>query len=150
MKFVLLTLCLEEMSDESVKIAVLEQKLLDFANFVSKIDDAISKLSDVNSNISKMLAVHEERIEQCNKSDNLIIKMIDDLKDENSKEHSLVSHRMSDIENEIKEIKKIKWMTIGCGVILAILATSISTLASGWWTPAGMQEHNKITNQYSK
>ena len=138
------------MSDESVKIAVLEQKLLDFANFVSKIDDAISKLSDVNSNISKMLAVHEERIEQCNKSDNLIIKMIDDLKDENSKEHSLVSHRMSDIENEIKEIKKIKWMTIGCGVILAILATSISTLASGWWTPAGMQEHNKITNQYSK
>jgi len=147
---VLLTLCLEEMSDESVKIAVLEQKLLDFANFVSKIDDAISKLSDVNSNISKMLAVHEERIEQCNKSDNLIIKMIDDLKDENSKEHSLVSHRMSDIENEIKEIKKIKWMTIGCGVILAILATSISTLASGWWTPAGMQEHNKITNQYSK
>lgn len=146
----LLTLCLEEMSDESVKIAVLEQKLLDFANFVSKIDDAISKLSDVNSNISKMLAVHEERIEQCNKSDNLIIKMIDDLKDENSKEHSLVSHRMSDIENEIKEIKKIKWMTIGCGVILAILATSISTLASGWWTPAGMQEHNKITNQYSK
>lgn len=134
------------MSDESIKVAVLEQRIIDFANIVSKIDDAITKLSDVNANITKMLAVHEERIQQCNNSDNLILKLIDDTKSENTKEHKVVHHRIDDIEvdvdalkKEVSEVSKIKWMTIGCGVLLAVLTTAFSTLASGWWTPSEMQ-----------
>ena len=46
------------MSEESVKIAVLEQKLVDLKYIVLKIDDAIEKLSEVNINVGKMLAVH--------------------------------------------------------------------------------------------
>lgn len=131
------------MSEELVKIAVLEQKLVDFANIVSKIDDAITKLSDVNANITKMLAVHEERIEQCNKSDNLIIKMIDDLKISNAKEHQESMSRIETIEDEIKEVGKIKWMTVGCGVLLAVLTAAFSSLASGWWTPSEMEVHRQ-------
>lgn len=131
------------MSEESIKVAVLEQKLMDFANVVSKIDDAITKLSDVNANITKMLAVHEERIEQCNKSDNVIIKMIDNLKLDNAKEHQEVIERIESIEEEVKEVGKIKWMTVGCGVLLAVLTTAFSTLASGWWTPTEMQVHRQ-------
>ena len=62
------------MSDEVIKIAVLEQKLVEFSNIVGKIDNAIEKISEVNTNIIKMLAVHDERIEQCNRSDDLLIK----------------------------------------------------------------------------
>lgn len=131
------------MSEELIKVAVLEQKLMDFANVVSKIDDAITKLSDVNANITKMLAVHEERIEQCNKSDNLIIKMIDNLKLDNAKEHQEVIERIESIEDEIKEVGKIKWMTVGCGVLLAVLTAAFSSLASGWWTPSEMQMHRQ-------
>jgi hypothetical protein len=127
------------MSEEIVKIAVLEQKLIDFANIVSKLDSAIEKLSEVNTNITKMLAVHEERIEQCNKSDNLLIKMIEDLKRENEKDHQEVTSRIDNLELKVEEIAKIKWMTVGTGVMLAILATAFSTLASGWWTPSEMQ-----------
>lgn len=116
---------------------------MDFANVVSKIDDAITKLSDVNANITKMLAVHEERIEQCNKSDNVIIKMIDNLKLDNAKEHQEVIERIESIEEEVKEVGKIKWMTVGCGVLLAVLTTAFSTLASGWWTPTEMQVHRQ-------
>ena len=50
------------MSDESVKIAVLEQRLVDLKDIVFKIDDAIEKLSEVNINVGKMLAVHEQKI----------------------------------------------------------------------------------------
>ena len=131
------------MSEESIKVAVLEQKLMDFSNVVSKIDDAITKLSDVNANITKMLAVHEERIENCNKSDTLIIKMIDTLKSENAREHQEVMLRIESMEEELKEVGKIKWMTVGCGVLLAILTTAFSTLASGWWTPTEMQVHRQ-------
>lgn len=113
------------MSEEAVKIAVLEQRLVDFSNIVSKIDDAITKLSDVNANITKMLAVHEERIEQCNRSDDLLIKMIDHLKDENTREHKEVTDRMDEIEKKIEDVTKFRWMAAGVLAVLIFAAPLI-------------------------
>jgi seryl-tRNA synthetase len=109
------------MSEDLVKIAVLEQKLIDFSGIVGKLDNAIEKLSEVNTNITKMLAVHNERIEQCNKTDNLIVKMIDDLKDENEKEHKEVKQKINTIETKIEELAKTKWTVMGIGTILVLL-----------------------------
>jgi hypothetical protein len=114
------------MSEEAVKIAVLEQRIMDFANVVSKIDDAITKLSDVNTNITKMLAVHEERIEQCNKSDDLIVKMIDNLRDENSREHHEVTYRIDRIEKKIEDVSKFRWMTAGVFAVIIFAAPIIT------------------------
>ena len=47
---------------EEIRVAVLEQKLEDLKDIIVKIDDAIEKLSEVNSNVTKMLAVHEQSI----------------------------------------------------------------------------------------
>ena len=47
---------------EEIKVAILEQKLEDLKDIIIKIDDAIEKMSEVNSNVSRMLAVHEQRI----------------------------------------------------------------------------------------
>lgn len=135
------------MSEEAVKIAVLEQKLSDFSNVVHKLDDTIEKLSEVNSNVIKMLAVHEEKIEQCNRSDDLIIKMIDGVKTDNDKDHKKVMERIEDIEEKVQEINKIKWMTVGCGVLLVVLTGALSSLASGWWTPSEMQQHHQYSRQ---
>lgn len=135
------------MSEEAVKLAVLEQKLLDFSNIVHKLDDAIEKLSEVNSNIMKMLAVHNERIEQCHKSDDIIVKMIDGVKGDNHNDHIQVIKRIESIEEKVQEINKIKWMTAGCGVLLVVLAGAISSLASGWWTPSEMQQHHQLNSQ---
>ena len=128
------------------KIAVLEERLSAYELMLKKIDEAIQIMGKTSQNISKMLAVHDERIEQCHKSDDLISKMIDELKDENKQHHQDVSARIDKIEKDVTEIGKIKWMTVGCGVLLAILATAFSTLASGWWTPSEMELHNKTTN----
>lgn len=135
------------MSEESIKVAVLEQKLLDFSNIVQKLDSAIEKLSEVNSNVIKMLAVHEEKIEQCNKSDDLIIKMLDEIKLENVNDIKEVSKRIEEIETQIKEVNKIKWMTVGCGVVLTVLTATVSSMASGWWTPSEMQHHHRIQQE---
>jgi archaellum component FlaC len=114
------------MSDEAVKIAVLEQRVMDFANVMSKIDDAITKMSDVNTNITKMLAVHEEKIEQCNKSDDIIVKMIDNLRDENSKEHKEVTTRIDEIEKKIEDITKFRWMAAGVFAVIIFVAPLIT------------------------
>lgn len=121
------------------KLAVLEERLSSYEIMMKKIDEAIQIMGKTSQNISKMLAVHEEKIEQCNKSDELVAKMLDDLKQENRKEHKEVSDRVGVIEQEVKEIVKIKWMTVGCGVVLAIITASLASLASGWWTPSEMQ-----------
>jgi cytochrome c-type biogenesis protein CcmH/NrfG len=128
------------MSEEIVKVAVLEQKFADFVSIVNKLDDAIQKMSEVNTNVIKMLAVHDEKIEYQQRTDDLLLKMIDNLKEENEKEHKRVSERMTTLEDKVSEISKIKWMTVGCGILLAVLAAAFSTLASGWWTPSEMHQ----------
>lgn len=136
------------------KIAVLEERISSYEILLNKIDEAIQIMGKTSQNISKMLAVHEEKIDNCEKSDSLIGKMIEDLKKENKEQHDAVdkkiatqhkdlNEKIGDIEKEVKEIGKIKWMTVGCGVLLAVLTTAFSTLASGWWTPSEMQNQRQ-------
>ena len=132
------------MSEEIVKVAVLEQKFADFANIVNKLDDAIQKMSEVNTNVIKMLAVHDEKIEYGQRTDDLILKMIDNLKEENQKEHKKTSDRIDDLEEQVGEISKIKWMTVGTGAVLTVLVALFASLASGWLTPSGMEDHRRI------
>ena len=132
------------MSEEIVKVAVLEQKFADFASIVNKLDDAIQKMSEVNTNVIKMLAVHDERIESGQRNDDLIIKMLDDFKEENKKEHKKTSDRIDNMEGQISEISKIKWMTVGTGAVLTVLVALFASLASGWFTPSGMEDHRRI------
>jgi archaellum component FlaC len=130
------------------KIAVLEERLSSFEVMMRKIDEAIQIMGKTSQNISKMLAVHEERIEQCGKADDYIGRVIEELRLENKDQHDAVSERIDKIETEVREIGKIKWMTVGCGVLLAVLTTAFSTLASGWWTPSEMQmQHNGHLHQ---
>lgn len=121
------------------KIAVLEERLSSYEVLLKKIDEAIQIMGKTSHNISKMLAVHEERIEQCYKTDDSIGKMIDDLRKENNDQHESVSKRIDGIEKEMKDISKIKWMTVGCGSLLIILTGAFASLLSGWWTPSEMQ-----------
>jgi septal ring factor EnvC (AmiA/AmiB activator) len=58
------------------KIAVLEERLSSYELMLNKIDEAIQLMGKTNQNISKMLAVHNERLEQCSKTDDLIVNMI--------------------------------------------------------------------------
>jgi hypothetical protein len=46
---------------EEVKVAILEQKLEDLKDIIVKIDDAIEKMSEVNSNVTKMLSPSRSR-----------------------------------------------------------------------------------------
>ncbi len=48
---------------DQIKVAVLEERLENFETLVSRLDSAIEKIAEVNNNVSRMLAVHEERID---------------------------------------------------------------------------------------
>lgn len=125
------------------KLAVLESKLAMYEDLsremLQKLETAVDKISEGNNRIANILTKHDERIDQNYKTDQLIIKMVEDLKVEGKENYSSFSRRLDRLEEDIQEIGKIKWMTVGCGVLLAVLTTAFSTLASGWWTPSEMQ-----------
>ena len=126
-------------STTQTKIALLEERLSVYEQMMRKIESAIEKIGETSQNISKMLAIHDEKIDQHEKTDNSLSKKIYEMHEESEANCKRVSARIDKLDEEVKEIGKIKWMTVGCGVLLAVLTTAFSTLASGWWTPSEMQ-----------
>jgi chromosome segregation ATPase len=115
-------------TSSDTKIAVLEERLSSYELMLNKIDEAIQIMGKTSQNISKMLAVHEEKIEQCGKSDNMIVNMIHELKDENRDQHELVSERMKSLEYKVEEIAKFRWIIVGSVVILSFVFSQSSTV----------------------
>jgi len=99
------------MEENQVKLAVLEQKIEDLKPIVLRIDVAIAKLSEVNTTVSRMLAVHEERITKQEKTDQLLFAKIDKLRDKMDVDHNLVLSRISGLEKKV-------W--IGMGIVLTL------------------------------
>ncbi len=99
---------------EEVKVAILEQKLEDLKDIIVKIDDAIEKMSEVNSNVGKMLAVHEQRITKQEEIDNLLFTKIDKLRDKVDRDYDIVVSRVQAIEKRV-------WMAIGAIACITFL-----------------------------
>ena len=98
---------------EQVKVAVLEERLQNFETLVSRLDSAIEKLAEVNNNVSRMLAVHEERISKQETLDEILFDKIDKLRDKMDSDHDNVTKRLSLLERKL-------W--IGIGVLGTVVA----------------------------
>jgi len=110
------------------KLDVLESKLNIYESLsremLDKLENAVDKISEGNSRIATILAKHDERIEQSIKTDELLIKMIDDVKNQNSSEHSRVIVRIEKVESTIVELSKFKWQALAV-VGAAVLLTGV-------------------------
>ena len=98
--------------EEEVKVAVLETRLQNFETLVSRLDSAIEKIAEVNNNVSRMLAVHEQRISKQEEIDEVLFDKIDKLRDKMDSDHDSVTKRLSLLEKKL-------W--IGMGALAAIL-----------------------------
>tara|TARA_Y100001937_G_scaffold121268_1_gene179789 strand:- start:796 stop:1179 length:384 start_codon:yes stop_codon:yes gene_type:complete len=126
--------------DNQVKIAVLEQKLEDMKVIVLRIDTAIQKLSEVNTTVSRMLAVHEERISKQEEIDTVLFTKIDKLRDKMDGDHELVLQR-------IREVEKRVWMAVG-GLAVVTIGIRVMTVFPNLLT--NPPEVSTIERLYSK
>jgi predicted ribosome quality control (RQC) complex YloA/Tae2 family protein len=106
------------------KIAVLEERLSSYELMLKRIDEAIQLMGKTNQNISKMLAVHEEKIEQCGKADDYIGRVIEELRLENRDQHLEVEKRIDELETKIDEITKFRWIVIGAAIIVSFFISN--------------------------
>ena len=100
--------------ENQVKLAVLEQKIEDLKPIVLRIDAAIEKLSEVNTTVSRMLAVHEERITKQEEVDTILFAKIDKLRDKMDSDHDSVLQRLRGLEKRV-------WMAVGGLAVLTFL-----------------------------
>tara|TARA_Y100000996_G_scaffold127490_2_gene96662 strand:- start:483 stop:884 length:402 start_codon:yes stop_codon:yes gene_type:complete len=123
---------------EQVKVAILEERLQNFEAIVTKLDSAIEKLAEVNNNVSRMLAVHEERISKQEQIDSVLFDKIDKLRDKMDLDHDNVTKRLSLLERKL-------WIGIGAlGTVLILtnpqaiksIKPLISSVDSAIITPA--------------
>jgi chromosome segregation ATPase len=94
------------MSEDLIKIAVLEQRVADLKEIVLKVDDAIEKISQVNINLTKMLAVHEEKFDVREKSEQNINKKIDDIYNKMAKDHENVLLEINKVNSTLEKVEK--------------------------------------------
>ena len=108
---------------DNVKVAILEERLGNFEALVTRLDSAIEKIAEVNNNVSRMLAVHEERISKQEEIDSVLFDKIDKLRDKMDSDHDSTTKRLSLLERKL-------WIGIGAlGAILIITnPQSIKTL----------------------
>jgi Zn-dependent M16 (insulinase) family peptidase len=125
------------------QIAVLESRFQFYENLskemLHKLERAVDKITESNHTVAIILERHENRLDNAAQANTLIIKMIDEI--QNS-----VNKKISTVEKKIEDVSRIKWIIVGVGIASSILATSISTLASGWWNPGEMGY--RIQHQY--
>jgi arsenate reductase-like glutaredoxin family protein len=99
------------------KVAILEEKLNSSDQLLAKIENAIDKLIEANSNITRMLAVHDEKLDKQDKIDAVLFEKIDSL------------HR--DLTRQTDAIKK------GCEGDIMKVNVRLTDLEKKMWTMAG-------------
>ena len=107
--------------DDEVKVAILEQKQEVLEQFVGKLDSAIEKIAEVNTNVSKMLAVHEEKISKQEEIDGILFTKIDELRDKMDGDHDIIRARLSVLERRV-------WTAIGALGAVVVISVSYTHL----------------------
>ena len=102
------------------KVEVVNQKVEDLQPLVHKMEKAIEKLSELNTSVSRMLAVHEERLTKQEEIDVVLFSKIDQLRDKMDVDHNSVLSRIRTIERKM-------WSIAGSLAVISVLVSPVGT-----------------------
>ena len=105
------------------KVAILEEKLHTTEQLMQRIESAIEKMSEVSANVTKMLAVHEQKIEGNDKVDAILFAKIDQLSNKMDTDHNAVLDKLQGLEKKV-------WIGIGVFAVVTLIINNSEMLAS--------------------
>ena len=105
------------------KVAILEEKIHTTDQLMQRIDSAIEKLSEVNANVTKMLIVHEEKINNNEKTDVILFSKIDQLKDKMDRDHNTLLNKLQGLEKKV-------WIGIGAIAVVSLIINNSEILSN--------------------
>ena len=138
-------------------IALLREGLSQHVSLVNKLDTTIEKIAGIGNDISKMLALHEQRIDRLERIDQEIHNVVELRRVENAKDLGTVEGKLNaaidkitkeisatedrvvavikerDAESEkiserVNSLEKWRWMVVGGGAVIGVVASKLSAL----------------------
>ena len=104
------------------RLAVLESKLSIYEDLskemLDKLERAVGTISENSNRVAVILERHENRLDESERADKLIIGMLEEMKERHEKDHTLVNGRISNIQKKVDANAKF---VIGAGAVLATL-----------------------------
>ena len=85
---------------------------------LDKLERAVTTISENSNRVSVILERHESRLDEATRSDQLIIKMIEEMKTQEEKNHQILHDRIDRIQKKVDSNQKF---VIGAGAVLATL-----------------------------
>ena len=117
-----------ENTDIRVELATLKQEIENSKDIQGRLDTAIDKLTDVSTCVKSMLAVHEEKIQRAEQTDEVIFTKLRERQNEIDSGYRDLQREMDQVEkrllNEIRSLRndigsrvgvleKYRWIIIG-------------------------------------
>ena len=118
----------EEHTDIRVELATLKQEIENSKDIQGRLDTAIDKLTDVSTCVKSMLAVHEEKIQRSEQTDEVIFTKLRERQNEIDSGYRDLQREMDQVEkrllNEIRSLRndiggrvgvleKYRWIILG-------------------------------------
>ena len=127
-------------TNNQTQIAVLSTKLESMADVIDRMDHAISRIADMNESMSKLLAVHSEKLEKQDKVDDILFTKIDNLADRCNSEFASVKEGCRRdillVKDRLQNIEKRMYMALGGVLVLSFfIRPIISTFAEHLFFP---------------
>lgn len=112
-------------------IAVLESKFDIYENLskemLDKLERAVTSISENSNRIAVILERHENKLAESDKADALLLKMLEEVKEDNSRDHQEVKKRILRVEEKVQELSKFRWQVGGVLIISGILFGSVTS-----------------------
>ena len=111
------------------KLAVLESKLNIYEDLskemLDKLERAVTTISDNSNKIAVVLERHENRLDESERSDDLILKMLEEMKERHEKDTETIHGRITTIQKKVDTNARF---VIGAGAVLATLVAVLQVV----------------------
>jgi hypothetical protein len=109
-------------------VAVLKEQNASAADIHGRLDSAIDKLTDIQSGVKSMLAVHEARIERAEETDVEMQSIMNNRQETIREDIQTLHGRITDESKELRsyfteklqQLEKTKWIMVGVACALGI------------------------------
>jgi hypothetical protein len=125
------------------KLAVLESKLGIYEDLskemLDKLERAVASISESSNRVAIILERHEARLDESDKNDQLIVSMLNDVKEN-------VGKRLDNLETRVNDLATFKWLATGIGSAAVLVIGSAQFFGNLLLTP----QHQPATIERSK
>lgn len=125
------------------KLAVLESKLSIYEDLskemLDKLERAVASISESSNRVAIILERHEARLDESDKNDQLIVNMLDDVKEN-------ITKRLDTLETRVNDLATFRWVATGIGSAAVLVIGSAQFFGNLLLTP----QHQPATIERTK